>query len=270
MRIKFRGVRGSVPWSVPEGIVHGCNTPCIEIYDETTGGIVVLDAGSGIVGVNPSQLVKEPRPVSLLLTHYHWDHLLGLPFFSTLYQPGWDMTIYAPTLEVARPEVARHDFQIAVLSRALRSPAEQAERADGEPGKARPARIRNRVARPESPGRVPRVSDQGVVRRFGLRDRSRVRQSCLRRAARRLRQGGRRDDCSTRTSRPRSCRSTGAGGTATGGSAPSSPRQTASASSGCSITSPAERIRRWKTFGRRRGKSSPGPIPRAEETFFDI
>jgi phosphoribosyl 1,2-cyclic phosphodiesterase len=103
VRIKFRGVRGSVPWSVPEGIVHGCNTPCIEVYDEATGGIVILDAGSGIVGVNPSQLAKEPRPVSLVLTHYHWDHLLGLPFFATLYQPGWDMTIYAPTLKSHDP-----------------------------------------------------------------------------------------------------------------------------------------------------------------------
>ena len=104
MRIKFRGVRGSVPWSVPEGIIHGCNTPCIEVHDETTGGILVLDAGSGIVAVNPSQLVKEPQPVSLLLTHYHWDHLLGLPFFATLYQPGWDLSIYAPTLQSYDPE----------------------------------------------------------------------------------------------------------------------------------------------------------------------
>jgi phosphoribosyl 1,2-cyclic phosphodiesterase len=103
MRVKFRGVRGSVPWSVPEAIIHGCNTPCVEVYDETTGGILVLDAGSGIVGVNPSLLVKEPRPVSLVLTHYHWDHLLGLPFFATLYQPGYDLTIYAPTLKSHDP-----------------------------------------------------------------------------------------------------------------------------------------------------------------------
>jgi phosphoribosyl 1,2-cyclic phosphodiesterase len=103
MRVKFRGVRGSVPWSVPEGIVHGCNTPCIEIYDERTGGILVLDAGSGIVGVLPALLSKEPKPVSLVLTHYHWDHLLGLPFFSTLYQPGWDLTIHTPTLKSHDP-----------------------------------------------------------------------------------------------------------------------------------------------------------------------
>jgi phosphoribosyl 1,2-cyclic phosphodiesterase len=82
---------------VPEGIVHGCNTPCIEIYDEA-GGVLVLDAGSGIVGVSPASLCRTPRPVSLILTHYHWDHLLGLPFFATLYQRGWDLTIHTPTL----------------------------------------------------------------------------------------------------------------------------------------------------------------------------
>ena len=103
MRVKFRGVRGSVPWAVPEGIIHGCNTPCIELYDEPSGSILILDAGSGIVGVQPAALLKEARPVSLLLTHYHWDHLLGLPFFATLYQPGWALTIHAPTLESHDP-----------------------------------------------------------------------------------------------------------------------------------------------------------------------
>jgi phosphoribosyl 1,2-cyclic phosphodiesterase len=103
MRVKFKGVRGSVPFSVPEGIIHGCNTPCIEIFDERTNGILVLDAGSGIVGVAPPTLSKDPCPVSLMLTHYHWDHLLGLPFFATLYQPGWDLTIHTPTLESHDP-----------------------------------------------------------------------------------------------------------------------------------------------------------------------
>jgi ribonuclease BN (tRNA processing enzyme) len=113
MRVTFRGVRGSVPWAVPEGIVHGCNTPCLEVHDPATGAILVLDAGSGIVGVTPSRLSKEPRPVALVLTHYHWDHLLGLPFFSTLYEPGWDLTIHAPT-------VASHDP--AWLDTIFRSP----------------------------------------------------------------------------------------------------------------------------------------------------
>ncbi|PYR78319.1 MAG: hypothetical protein DMF86_06270 [Acidobacteria bacterium] len=97
MRVRFRGVRGSVPWAVPDGIGHGCNTPCIEVVDDRTGAILVLDAGSGIVGLSPL-LTGEPRPVSVLLTHYHWDHLQGLPFFATLYQPGWETTIFSPVL----------------------------------------------------------------------------------------------------------------------------------------------------------------------------
>lgn len=103
MRVTFRGVRGSVPWAVREGISHGCNTACIEVHDQASGSILILDAGSGIAGVQPATVSKDARPISLLLTHYHWDHLLGLPFFSTLYQPGWDLTIHTPTLESHDP-----------------------------------------------------------------------------------------------------------------------------------------------------------------------
>ncbi len=88
-----------MPWAVADAIGHGCNTPCIEITDERTGATLILDAGSGIVGLGPA-LTGDPRPVSLLLTHYHWDHLQGLPFFATLYQPGWETTIFAPALAV--------------------------------------------------------------------------------------------------------------------------------------------------------------------------
>jgi phosphoribosyl 1,2-cyclic phosphodiesterase len=103
MRVTFRGVRGSVPWAVPEGIAHGCNTPCLELHDAATGGMLVLDAGSGIVGVNPRHVAEARGGVSLLLTHYHWDHLLGLPFFSTLYDPAQALTIHTPILESHDP-----------------------------------------------------------------------------------------------------------------------------------------------------------------------
>lgn len=97
MQVRFRGVRGSVPWATPTAIGHGCNTPCLQITDERTGALLILDAGSGIVGTAPS-LQGPPREIPLLLTHYHWDHLQGLPFFSALYEPGWEPTIYAPAL----------------------------------------------------------------------------------------------------------------------------------------------------------------------------
>jgi phosphoribosyl 1,2-cyclic phosphodiesterase len=98
MRVKFWGVRGSVPWATPTSIGHGCNTACIEVADEQNGTLLVLDAGSGIVGLGGA-LDGEPRPVPILLTHYHWDHLQGLPFFAPLYHPGWEPVIYAPAIE---------------------------------------------------------------------------------------------------------------------------------------------------------------------------
>lgn len=98
VRLRFWGVRGSVPWAIPAAIGHGCNTPCLEITDDETGQTLVIDAGSGIVGLGPA-LTGTPRELPILLTHYHWDHLQGLPFLSQLYQPGWRPRILAPELE---------------------------------------------------------------------------------------------------------------------------------------------------------------------------
>ena len=98
MRVRFWGVRGSVPWATPHSIGHGCNTPCIEVEDQATGAFLILDAGSGIVGLG-HRLGTTPRPMPILLTHYHWDHTQGLPFFAPLYMPGWTPSIWAPRLE---------------------------------------------------------------------------------------------------------------------------------------------------------------------------
>jgi phosphoribosyl 1,2-cyclic phosphodiesterase len=102
VRVRFWGVRGSVPWATSSSIGHGCNTPCVEIRNERTGAVLVLDAGSGIVGLGEA-LGSEPRAIPILLTHYHWDHVQGLPFFPQFYQPGWTATLWAPALEHADP-----------------------------------------------------------------------------------------------------------------------------------------------------------------------
>jgi len=93
MRVRFRGVRGSVPWALPEAAGFGCNTACIEIDDESRGAALVLDAGSGLVGADPA-----PRDFSILLTHYHWDHVLGLPFFAPLFRPDHGVSLHVPAL----------------------------------------------------------------------------------------------------------------------------------------------------------------------------
>src|SRR5262249_48591141 len=97
MIAQFWGVRGSVPWATANSIGHGCNTPCVEVRDPRTGSVLVLDAGSGIVGWSQT-LGSEPRALPILLTHFHWDHTQGLPFVDAFYKRGWEPAIWAPRL----------------------------------------------------------------------------------------------------------------------------------------------------------------------------
>jgi phosphoribosyl 1,2-cyclic phosphodiesterase len=94
MRVRFWGVRGSVPWATPGSIGHGCNTPCVEIVEELSGRRLILDAGSGIVGVGAT--LDDITNIPIVLTHYHWDHVQGLPFFAPLYRQGCAVTVWAP------------------------------------------------------------------------------------------------------------------------------------------------------------------------------
>jgi phosphoribosyl 1,2-cyclic phosphodiesterase/DNA-binding NarL/FixJ family response regulator len=86
-RIKFWGVRGSIPVPGPSTIGYGGNTTCVEI--RTNGDIIILDAGSGIreLGLALEQeFGSAPINLTLLLTHTHWDHIQGLPFFLPAYK----------------------------------------------------------------------------------------------------------------------------------------------------------------------------------------
>ncbi|HEX8076856.1 MAG TPA: MBL fold metallo-hydrolase, partial [Chthoniobacterales bacterium] len=86
-RVKFWGVRGSIPVPGPATIGYGGNTTCVEV--RTDGEIIILDAGSGIreLGLALNQeFGQAPMNLTLLLTHTHWDHIQGLPFFIPAYQ----------------------------------------------------------------------------------------------------------------------------------------------------------------------------------------
>jgi phosphoribosyl 1,2-cyclic phosphodiesterase/ActR/RegA family two-component response regulator len=87
-RVKFWGVRGSIASPGPGTNFYGGNTSCVEVRAE--GEIIVLDAGTGIrpLGLSLAQeFSSQPLNITLLLTHTHWDHIQGFPFFVPAYDP---------------------------------------------------------------------------------------------------------------------------------------------------------------------------------------
>lgn len=93
MKIHFWGTRGSIAVPGKETAVYGGNTTCLEITLQS-GKKVIVDAGTGIRALG-DKLVAENENVSILLliTHIHWDHILGFPFFSPIYNPSTRITI---------------------------------------------------------------------------------------------------------------------------------------------------------------------------------
>lgn len=114
-RIRFWGVRGSVPTPGATTVQYGGNTSCVEV--RVGEEIIVLDAGTGLRPLGRSLEVEfKDRPLSLtlLLTHTHWDHIQGLPYFSPIYRPTTRVRILG--YEGARQGLA------GVLSAQMESP----------------------------------------------------------------------------------------------------------------------------------------------------
>lgn len=92
--VKFWGTRGSLPTPASWTRVYGGNTPCVEIrFDET---IFICDAGSGIRELGKDLLERKPpaRHFHLLISHTHWDHIQGFPFFAPVYLPTIRIHVY--------------------------------------------------------------------------------------------------------------------------------------------------------------------------------
>ena len=87
MKIRFWGVRGSIASPGPKTARYGGNTTCIEIRTDNNE-LIIIDAGTGIFPLSQSLLAELPVTANVLITHSHWDHIQGLPFFIPNFIPG--------------------------------------------------------------------------------------------------------------------------------------------------------------------------------------
>lgn len=96
LSVIFHGVRGSTPASGNATARYGGNTSCVEI--RTHDQILILDAGTGIRGLGDNLIAAfgtRPIKASLLISHTHWDHIQGLPFFAPAYSPENTISLLA-------------------------------------------------------------------------------------------------------------------------------------------------------------------------------
>lgn len=93
MRLTVWGSRGSLPVCGVEYLRYGGDTTCLEITT-SKGDTVILDAGTGMRRLGTKLLKEGKKEIHLLLTHAHWDHLWGLPFFKPLFSEGVSIYVY--------------------------------------------------------------------------------------------------------------------------------------------------------------------------------
>ncbi|MGE5416008.1 MAG: MBL fold metallo-hydrolase [Acidobacteriota bacterium] len=91
--VTFWGVRGSRPVPGPDTLIYGGNTPCIQV--QVAERLCIIDAGTGICNLG-QELIKSGEPVKgdIFITHTHWDHIQGFPFFAPAFIPANHFVLY--------------------------------------------------------------------------------------------------------------------------------------------------------------------------------
>jgi phosphoribosyl 1,2-cyclic phosphodiesterase len=143
-RLKLWGVRGSIPVPGSGTVRYGGNTACVEVRAD--GELIVLDAGSGIRELGlalESEFGSRPINLSLLITHVHWDHIQGFPFFVPSYDDKNQITIFgyngadSGLREILKGQMATPFFPVALYDLPGKIQFESPETMDFKIGKAR-------------------------------------------------------------------------------------------------------------------------------------
>jgi len=99
MKIRFWGVRGSIPAPGPDTNRYGGNTSCVSVTT-ASGGLLIIDMGTGLMHLGNSLMAgafgKGAGKASILLSHTHWDHIQGLGFFAPVFIGGNQFTVWGP------------------------------------------------------------------------------------------------------------------------------------------------------------------------------
>jgi phosphoribosyl 1,2-cyclic phosphodiesterase len=130
-RLTFWGTRGSIPTPGPQTARYGGNTACISVTGRN-GRLTILDAGSGLRPLG-SELMGGRRALAadILLSHTHWDHIQGLPFFKPLSAPGNRIRVFgAPQEGVPLAEILRRQMDPMVFPVPLEALAAKLEVRD--------------------------------------------------------------------------------------------------------------------------------------------
>jgi phosphoribosyl 1,2-cyclic phosphodiesterase len=118
LTLRFWGTRGSIPSPGASTVRYGGNTPCVELRT-ADGWLIILDAGTGIRELGRSLVERSNgRPVEgdIFLTHAHWDHIQGIPFFAPLFHKGNHFTIWgSQSLQTSIDRVVRDQMSPTVF-----------------------------------------------------------------------------------------------------------------------------------------------------------
>ncbi|HTR77747.1 MAG TPA: MBL fold metallo-hydrolase [Gemmatimonadaceae bacterium] len=137
LRLRFWGTRGSIPTPGPQTVRYGGNTPCVEVRT-AENRLIVLDAGTGLRELGRALLEEaggKPISADFFLTHAHWDHVQGVPFFLPLFAAGNRFRFWSSgKLEAPLARVIRDQMSAAVFPVGFDEVAASVEFCEAEAG----------------------------------------------------------------------------------------------------------------------------------------